>query len=166
MATPGHHWWQAVSARGPPLPAHCTCPPPATEQNTGTQRVQATETNPQGASLSPLTASPASQGPQRNSGSSEQIPPATNLVKFPLTLMAQTVKSSCSAGDPGSIPGSGRYPGEKNDYPLQYSSCLGNPTDRGAWQATVHGVQSIESDPTEQPALLTFFTEPIRQQCL
>jgi len=42
-------------------------------------------------------------------------------------------------GNPGSIPGSGRSPGEGNDNPLQYS-CLENPMDRGAWQATVHGV--------------------------
>ena len=41
--------------------------------------------------------------------------------------------------DSGLIPGSGRYPGERNGDPLQYS-CLGNPMDRGAWQATVHGV--------------------------
>ena len=38
-------------------------------------------------------------------------------------------------GDPGSIPESGRYPGEGNDNPLKYS-CLENPMDRGAWQAT------------------------------
>ena len=37
------------------------------------------------------------------------------------------------------ILGSGRSPGEGNGNPLQYS-CLGNPMDRGAWQATVHGV--------------------------
>ena len=50
--------------------------------------------------------------------------------------------SACSAGDPwvgGSIPGSGRSPGEGNGNPLQYS-CLENPMDRGAWWATVHGV--------------------------
>ena len=41
--------------------------------------------------------------------------------------------------DVGSIPGSGRVPGEENGNPLQYS-CLGNPMDRGAWWATVHGV--------------------------
>ena len=39
----------------------------------------------------------------------------------------------------GSIPGSGRSPGGRNGNPLQYS-CLENPMDRGAWQATVHGV--------------------------
>ena len=43
------------------------------------------------------------------------------------------------AGDASLIPGSGRSPGEGNGNPLQYS-CLGNPTDRGAWQATVQGV--------------------------
>ena len=46
-----------------------------------------------------------------------------------------------NSGDAGSIPGSGRSPGEGNGNPLQYS-CLGNPMDRGAWWATVHGVAS------------------------
>ena len=44
-------------------------------------------------------------------------------------------ESACSVGDPGSIPGSGRSPGEGNDNPLQYS-CLENPMDGGAWWAT------------------------------
>ena len=44
-----------------------------------------------------------------------------------------------NAGDVGSIPGLGRSPGEENGNPLQYS-CLGNPMDRGAWWAVVHGV--------------------------
>ena len=42
-------------------------------------------------------------------------------------------------GDPGSIPGLGRSPGEGNDNPLQFS-CPGNPMDRGTWWAIVHGV--------------------------
>ena len=50
-------------------------------------------------------------------------------------------ESACSAGDPASIPGSGRSPGEGNGNPLQYS-CLENPMDRGAWQATM-GLQRI-----------------------
>ena len=45
--------------------------------------------------------------------------------------------SAWNAGDPGSIPGLGRSPGEGNGNPLQYS-CLENPTDGGAWWATVH----------------------------
>ena len=47
--------------------------------------------------------------------------------------------SACNAGDPGSIPGLGRYPGEGNGNPLQYSR-LENPMDRGAWQATVQEI--------------------------
>ena len=48
-------------------------------------------------------------------------------------------ESACNAGDPGSIPGSGRSSGEGNGNLLQYF-CLENPMDRGAWWATVHRV--------------------------
>ena len=48
-------------------------------------------------------------------------------------------ESACKAGALRSIPWSGRFPGDGNGNPLQYS-CLGNPMDRGAWWATVHGV--------------------------
>ena len=48
-------------------------------------------------------------------------------------------ESACNAGDPGSIPGSERSPGEGNGSPLQYS-WLENSMDRRAWEATVHGV--------------------------
>ena len=48
-------------------------------------------------------------------------------------------ESACSAGYSGLIPGSGRSPEEGNGNPLLYS-CLENPMDKGAWQATVHGV--------------------------
>ena len=48
-------------------------------------------------------------------------------------------ESTCNAGDPALIPGSGRSPGEGNCNPLQYS-CLENPLDRGAWRATVLGI--------------------------
>ena len=47
--------------------------------------------------------------------------------------------SAYNEGDLGSIPGQGRSPGEGNGNPLQYS-CLENPMDGGAWQATVHGI--------------------------
>ena len=53
-------------------------------------------------------------------------------------------KSACSAGDLGSMPGSGKSPGEGNVTPLQYS-CLENSMDRGAWQATVHGVAKSQT---------------------
>ena len=58
--------------------------------------------------------------------------------------------TACNAGDPGSIPGSGRSSGEGNDNPLQYS-CLENPMDRGAWRATVHGVARVGHDLATQP---------------
>ena len=48
-------------------------------------------------------------------------------------------ESACSVGDLSLISGSGRSPREENGNPLQYS-CLENPMDRGAWQATVHRV--------------------------
>ena len=55
------------------------------------------------------------------------------------------VKASASnVEDLGSIPGSGRSPGEGNGNPLQ-SSCLENPIDRGAWWATVHGVAKSQT---------------------
>ena len=62
--------------------------------------------------------------------------------------LVQLVKSlPASAGDAGSVPGLGRFPREESGNPLQYSY-LGSPMDRGACQATVHGV-SKESDTTE-----------------
>ena len=51
---------------------------------------------------------------------------------------------ACNAGDTGSIPGSGRSPGDGNDYPLKYS-CLENPMDRGAWWATVHRIAKSQT---------------------
>ena len=56
-------------------------------------------------------------------------------------------ESPCNSGDPGSIPGSRASPREEHGYPLQYS-CLGNPMNRGAWWATVHGVTK-KSDTTD-----------------
>ena len=53
-------------------------------------------------------------------------------------------ESTCSAGDPGSIPGSGRSPGEGNGNPFQYS-CPENPMERGVWQATVCGIAKSQT---------------------
>ena len=61
-----------------------------------------------------------------------------------MTLMgfpgrSDSKEPACNAGDPSLISGSGRSPGGGHGYPLQ-CSCLGNPMDRGAWQATVQGL--------------------------
>ena len=64
-------------------------------------------------------------------------------------------ETSCNAGDPGSIPGSGRSLGEGNGNPLQYF-CLENPTDR-AWQATVHGVARVGHDLATTPPPYTLY---------
>ena len=59
-------------------------------------------------------------------------------------------ESACNEGDLGSTPGSGRYPGEGNGNPLQYS-CLENPMGRGSWQATVYGVTRVEHNLAIKP---------------
>ena len=56
----------------------------------------------------------------------------------------------CNSGDVGSIPGSGRFPGEGNGYSVQYS-CLENSMDRGPWRATVHGVARVGPDLATKP---------------
>ena len=66
-------------------------------------------------------------------------------------------ESACVAGDVSSISGSERSPGGRNGYTLQYS-CLENPSDRGAWQATVHGV--TKSDMTEHPHTMKVIGDP------
>ena len=53
-------------------------------------------------------------------------------------------ESACNAGDPSSIPGLRRSPGEGHGNPPQYS-CLENPMDRGAWRATVHRVAKSQT---------------------
>ena len=55
-----------------------------------------------------------------------------------LPYSADGKETACNAGDLGSIPGSGRSPGEGNGNALQYS-CLGTPMDREAWWDQVHG---------------------------
>ena len=63
--------------------------------------------------------------------------------------------SACNAGDLGSIPGSGRSPGEENGNPLQYS-CLENSMDGGAWWATVHGVAKSQTRLSDFTFTFTF----------
>ena len=79
-----------------------------------------------------------------------QSPPASSLWPHPTAERAFLVaqkngkESACSAGDQGSIAGSGRSPGEGHDNPLQ-DCCLENPIDRGAWWVTVHGVTKSQT---------------------
>ena len=69
-------------------------------------------------------------------------------MRFGRTSSSSGVKNlTANTRDVGLIPGSGISPGEGNGNPLWYS-CLGNPMDRGAWGATVHGVARVSM--TEQ----------------
>ena len=104
---------------------------------------------PSGITLSPICS------PCFSSGVSKRwVPP-----------MVQQVKNSpANEGDTGSVPGLGRSPGEGNGNPLQYS-CLGNPMDRGARWATVHGVtkshtQLSKRQPTGKSQGTYFCTAP------
>ena len=69
------------------------------------------------------------------------------------TVVKNPPANAGDTGDLGLIFGLGRSPGEGNGNPLQYS-CLGNPMDRGAWQATVHGI--TELDTTELTCMHTY----------
>ena len=68
----------------------------------------------------------------------------TSILGFPNGSVIKNLPAN--AGDLGLIPGSGRFPGLGNGNPLWYS-CLGNPVDRGAWQAIID-VVAKESDTT------------------
>ena len=73
---------------------------------------------------------------------------------FPGGFAAKNLPAN--VGDAGSIPGLGRCPGEENGNPLQ-CFCLGNPMDRGAWQATPIGLQRVGHDlATKQQTGLDF----------
>ena len=80
------------------------------------------------------------------SESAESTGPPGNSIFKGYSGGSGSQESACSEGDPGSIPKSGRSPGEWNSNPLRYY-CLGNPMDRGACRATVHGI--TKSDTTE-----------------
>ena len=60
--------------------------------------------------------------------------------------------SACNAGDPGLIPGSGRYPGKGNGYPLQYS-CLANHMDRGAYSCLTMFVELVSAEQQSESAI-------------
>ena len=78
-----------------------------------------------------------------------------NFFSYYLGHGSEVKATACNAGDPGSIPGWGRSPGEGNGNPLQYS-CLENPMEGGAWEATVHGVaESNTTEPERQTTTTT-----------
>ena len=87
-----------------------------------------------------------------------------NILGFPGG--SEVKVSACNVGDLGSIPGSGRFPGEGNGNPLQYS-CLENPMNGRAWWATIHGVANSQTRlrdftftfTTNHKALLTWTTK-------
>ena len=75
----------------------------------------------------------------------------TDQVVYRASLVSSVGKESAyNAGDPGSILRSGRYPGEGNGNPLQYS-CLENLMDIGAWQTTVHGLTRVRHNLVIKP---------------
>ena len=69
---------------------------------------------------------------------------AALALKLGLPKWLSNKESTCKARDTGSIPGSGKCPGEGNGNPLEYS-CLENSTDGGTWWATVHGVAKSQT---------------------
>ena len=74
-------------------------------------------------------------------------------------------ESTCNARDQGamgSIPGLGRTPGEGNGNPLQHSG-LENPMDRGAWQATIHGVAKSQTQLSDFTLLLHFMPTVVKK---
>ena len=71
------------------------------------------------------------------------------ILGFPHSSVGK--ESACNARDPGSILGLERSRGEGNGKLLQYS-CLENPMDRGAWQATVHGVTRVRHNLVTKPS--------------
>ena len=85
----------------------------------------------------------------RGSLNGKEIPQTQNICKH-IAGGSDDKESACNVGDSGSVPESGRSPGEGHGNLLQYS-CLENPMDRGAWWATDHGVSEL--DTTEQLTL-------------
>ena len=76
------------------------------------------------------------------------FPPISFPTGWPFPGGSDGKEPTCNVGDPGSIPGLGRSPGEGNGNPLQYS-CLEIPMDGGAWQAIVHGVAKNWTRPSD-----------------
>ena len=72
-------------------------------------------------------------------------------------MVKNPAANAAATGDKGSIPGWGRFPGGGNGNPLQYS-CMENPTDRGAWRATISESQSVGHNRAHMHAQLYLFS--------
>ena len=83
-----------------------------------------------------------------------------SILGFPHSSVGK--ESSCNAGDPGSIPGLGRSPGERNG---QYF-CLKNPMDRGAWWSTPHGATRVRHDIATKPSSIYFTHDSVYMSML
>ena len=85
-----------------------------------------------------------------------------SIISFPRSSVGK--EPACNAEDLGSVPGSGRSPGEGNGNPLQYS-CLENPMDREAWRAQVHGIartgHNLATKPPPQLSTCLFYVNHI-----
>ena len=87
----------------------------------------------------------------------------TNEINFDFPSGSDGKASAYNVGDPSSVPGSGRSPGEGNGTPLQYS-CLGNTMDRGAWRATDYGVTKSQTRLSDQTKYqVSSFLTPINE---
>ena len=81
-------------------------------------------------------------------------------------MVKNTPANARNSRDAGSTPGSGRSPAGGNGKPLQYS-CLGNPMDRGAWWATVHGVAKSQTRlSTHYPTIPSISTWTQKKKCI
>ena len=89
----------------------------------------------------------------------EQYPTTSALLGSPGGSEGKA--SACNVGDPSSIPGSGRSPGEGYGNPLHYS-CLENPVDGGTWWATVHGITKGHAQPS---SFTSAFLPPLGSGC-
>ena len=70
---------------------------------------------------------------------------APHMLEYPVVLLVKNLPANAKdTGDTSSIPGSGRSAGGGNGNPLQ-CSCLGNPMDKEAWWATIHGIAKIQT---------------------
>ena len=131
--------------------------------------LQVTQSATRGSWLLMITFQSIDKGKKRHSSGLRSLSQDADVTKNQKPSLSQLkgfpggseVKASArNAEDPGSIPGSGRSPGEGNGNPLQYS-CLENPMDGGAWWAAVHGVTKSRTRLSDFTYLLKYSQGPL-----